>query len=312
MDATTVWDEPYPLERLMDAKVPTAAYLWIDAECARYMLTRNIEPQRGLKDTNRSSSLKVLLRYAHAMLTGDWPATNQGVGFNIKGHVCDGAHRLKGLLKAAETDPDVRILILVCGGLPERAKRVVDTGRKRLKATFLQMEGEVDQNNLAAALRLLYCYDHVPWRSPGSWSNRIEFPEDLMFDMLEKHPGIRKCLTDAYHSQEFMKRPAAAVALYLARRDCPDAKPDEFMDRMVSGLGLLAGDPEYRLREAFRRTYRQDRAQRLEGVEMLGLWIAAFNARNKGVQFDEKRVKFTHSFPRLVPAVWPPKDPDDL
>lgn len=306
MDVMDSRGYPVPLERIMDAKVPVAEYIWVDQHVARVMAARNIEPKKGLKGTNRRTAPAVAGKYMRSMLDDLWLPTNQGIGFNVNGEMMDAAHRIKGLLQAAEINPDIKILTLVCGGLPVEAKRVIDDGRKRTRQQKMQMEGAVNTFDLTATLRLIWMYDNEPWQGTKHWELKAEFPEHVMFDLWEKTPEIDEYVNAGRRMKKWMKASAAAAALYLTERDCPDGNASIFMERLRDGLALTENDAVYRLRHYFSF----GEGQYLTRVEQLAHWIKAFNKNLIGEKYEPHFRSGELDFPRIRTDYVRP-DPED-
>lgn len=291
------------VKRFTTATEPIAEYLWIDYRLGGLMLDCNIEPRKGVSGTNRRSSPILVDRHRDSMVRDEWLASTAGIGFSTDGSLVDGAHRLKGLLKAAQIDPAVTIYQLVCGGLDPRVKRVIDTNRKRNDPQILQMYGYVDNNRLSSVLRLLHCYDNVPWDFK-SWEMRTRFNADQKLEMLAKNPDIVEAVGAGGRLAKNFKpftATAAAASYFLGWRDLPDDVVDWFNDRLMDGLGLHAQDPVYRLREFLRLN-----DGRYSNITQLAYWIKAMNAHLQGR--DDLTLHFrpaVENFPRLtVPAAW--------
>lgn len=76
--------------------------------------------------TNRTKAARWVDRCADMISRGDWLPTDQGIGFNKKGQLINGQHRLTAIVKA-----DKSAILLVVRGLDDRAQLVEDQGRRR-------------------------------------------------------------------------------------------------------------------------------------------------------------------------------------
>lgn len=295
------------LEFFTKAVTPVAAYIEIDRVLARLMIDCNVEPKKGVKGTNRRSFGNTVNDYSAVMLKDEWLATNQGIGFDINGKMVDGAHRVKALLRACETNPACTIYALVCGGLSERAKRVVDTGRHRTKAQVLGMEGYPNTHQLYAATRLAYCYDNVPWvigSGMTDWEMRSPLNAEQVLELLAtKYPEMPEMVQWGARLRHWMPQSTASVAYYLGRRDAPDGAMDFFLDRVHDGLGLdSALNPIYRLREFLLANHGSTTAGKAKynRIHYLAFVLKSFNAFLADKEMNIVVFKNTENFPRII------------
>jgi hypothetical protein len=301
------------LERFTKASAPVADFVWIDHTLAKLMAECNIEPRKGLKGTNRRSFPHTIVKYSEEMLRGEWLPINNGIGFNINGEMTDGAHRVKAVLRSCSFNPSHEEYMLVVGGLEPGAKRKADTGRNRTKQQILLMEGEVNTSHLSSALRLLYCYDNVPYNFRG-WEMREIITADMLLEQVDRCPEMRDAVLEGTKLRKIMSIPAAAVATFLGWRDGPEDLVGWFNARLADGLGLHdASTPVYRLREFFRNS---DRGY--NHIAQLAFWIKSFNGQMnpaiapKLMHFKPNDV---NDFPRIIVPdgyVWPPKPEADV
>ena len=78
---------------------------------------------------------------AKAIERGEWRVTSQGIGFDVKGGLRDGHHRLNAIIQSGRT-----VEALVVLGMPVDAFEVIDIGVKRKTEDLLgvsQMSGQV-------------------------------------------------------------------------------------------------------------------------------------------------------------------------
>jgi hypothetical protein len=113
-------------------------------------------------DHNRGCEDRRIGMYAREMRAGHWMFTGEAIKVARDGTLLDGQHRLWALLEAGITLP-----LLVITGLDPRAQEVMDQGMPRRLNDALQIRGEPDPNNLAAALRVVahYYRDGVPFQA---------------------------------------------------------------------------------------------------------------------------------------------------
>lgn len=289
------------LKRFTTATKPIAEFLEIDRILGQMMLGCNIEPKTGVAGTNRFSYGNSVIEYHNDMLKGLWLPTNQGIGFDVNGHVCDGAHRLKALVRATSVDPQLTVPMLVCGGLPVKVKRLVDKGRRRTKAQDLRMEGYVDTIHLQAAVRLVYCVYNVPYNMVN-WEMKEALSSDDMLEILaNKYPDLPQAVRAGSKLKQLMHASAASASYYIGWQDGPDGAVDHFNARLIDGLGLdSATDPIYRLREFFRLN-KVDAAgrPRYNRIQQLAMWIKCFNAWMEGREIQQVVFRSNEPFPKI-------------
>ena len=108
--------------------LPRSDYQEITPDKAKDMLVQNTRNYRKLS----SAKVEVLSRELNA---DEWEATTQGVGFDTEGVLIDGQHRLSAIVSSNVTVPSM----LVCYGLPLRAKNKIDVGNKRTFADLTKL-----------------------------------------------------------------------------------------------------------------------------------------------------------------------------
>lgn len=295
------------------APEPVSGYVMVGAELGQMMISRNREPQKGVKDTNRHTSRAAKNKYTSFMVKGQWLETPEGVGFNVNGNMVDGAHRIKSLLDACVLTPGFKLKMLVCGGLPVNAKRVIDMGRVRTPAQLLSMEGEVDVNVLQGVVRLINCYYHVPFTTVRQWDSST-MTSDEMFAFLNRHPTVRDYARAGRRMRKIMAIPAAAASFFLVselareaiQSQGKDLRLDEevrwFNAKLLEPTDLQAWEPVYRLERFFTRNPGRNR------IEQLAHWIRAFNAHLADDTFYTPYFREGQDFPRLT--IPPGYDPD--
>lgn len=288
------------LARFTTATEPIADYVHIDYELGRMMLDRNIEPRKGVKGTNRRSAPVLVDRHRDTMLNDEWLPITNGIGFNTRGELVDGAHRLKGFLKACQLEPNLTIHQLVCGGLDPKVKRVIDTGRKRSDQSQLQMEGHVDVNRLRAVLRLVHCYLNVPYEYK-TWEVRAPFNTDAQLELVAQYPEIQEAVAAGGRMSrnfEHLTATAAAVTYFIGWTNDLEEEVDWFNDHVVKPINLQEGAPVLELREFLRRNDKKHTT-----IIQLAYWLKAFNAHLAGKPVQLSFKPTMDRFPYLsIPA----------
>lgn len=207
----------------------------VSPELAAKWLTRNT--------SNRPLSKNTVQQLAGQIQRGEWQLTHQGIAFDEDDILIDGQHRLAAIVKAGITVP-----LTVTHGVPRTAFTVMDTGRKRTGRDALALAGEANATHLAAALRGLYLYLHVP---NSGWSGGSSVTSnDQLLVMLGKHPGIRDALNHgiALNRGCRITVTAATIGWHVTTTARPDIDQSSWLDGVVTGARLESGDPRLTLR----------------------------------------------------------------
>lgn len=199
--------------------------MWITPDMALDMLTRTHSKQRPVDKTAVS-------RYARLMKEGGWRLTNQGIGLDHDGSVSDGQHRLRAIVEA-----EIPIRMMVTKGVTmDDALSGVDKGRIRTAGQDLGMRGESNSHAKAAICRTIWIAE-----TGRSVTERAFF--DDTWPVLERYRApIEECIAkDTSHALTAPVRAAIVMSFSLPRwRD--------FLDGVITGVGLGAGDPRLALR----------------------------------------------------------------
>ncbi|MFD7690086.1 hypothetical protein [Streptomyces sp. NPDC059781] len=261
--------------------------LHVGPELATEWLTRNT--------SNRPLSKAAVQQLAGRIQRGEWQLTHQGIAFDEDGVLIDGQHRLAAIAKAG-----IAVPLTVTHGVPRTAFTVMDTGRKRTGRDALALAGEANATHLAAALRGLHLYLNAP---NAAWSGGSSVTSnDQLLSLLEKHPGVR----DALHRGLALNRgcrittTAATIGWYVTTEARPDIDQTPWLDGVVTGANLEAGDPRLTLRNtmlslAAGRTHRR----RDDSREHLLYYLKSWNAWVEGRSMKLLRRSPNETMPRI-------------
>lgn len=287
------------------ARVPTGMtyhVIWVNAELARDLLQWNQEPQHGQSGTNRKASEKKIAEYAAGMLGDEWRINPQPVVYSQAGWQEDGQQRLKAVVLAAKTKPDISVPLTICVDAPDSSRLVIDLGKRRTAADFLQMAGHTSTINLAAALKMLWCYDNIPHVDGNAW-RRVRWTPHLQADVIAANPMIKEGLRVAMKSAHLFSRTPAGVLWYLAYRAIGDGgeMANWFMRGLEKGVDPDVVDARYLMREGLARAASVHRAR--ESDELLGIGIKAFNAWATGCSDDYTfGLRKLERYPKMITA----------
>lgn len=275
----------------------------IDVDMARKLLELNRPYSVGTEDTNRRVRQGRVDELAKAILAGEWICTNQGIGISTEDELVDGQHRLLALLQAAETNPDITIDSLVVWNLPVGAKNAVDIGGARRPGDFIAMKGVPNSTNIAAALRLLHCYDEIPY-DYQTWVRYQASPAHLV-DLLKKYGSLQEAYALGRGAMRITSPSSMTAALTIAGRDRPDLDVERFLHPLRTGANLGIGSPILALRIQCANALRLKK--RLTNVALLALIFRSMNHwvegnRSQHIVFNENQ-----PFPRLTTKEFYPR-----
>jgi hypothetical protein len=315
-DPNFVWDpnNTTPLEVFKSGIFQTPMEFYtvaVNPGIARNLLMWNKEPVRGEEGTNRKASKIRVETYAAEILAGHWRLSPQPIIFSEEGPVMqlDGQQRLKAVLLAAQTDPDIVVPFTICINAPKDSQSVTDIGKPRTPADFMRMYGEKDPVVTSNATRMLYCVlTQQPFVSISGWRSTKISPQTER-EFLAEHAALRQGVAIAKDTKMLVAAPAAAVLWYLARAEYGPMIASQFMNGLEKGLNMDGSDPRYKARELFSR--RKIEKYPWDSYEQLGVLLTAFTAwmfeasiYNPAKSFSRTSIKW----PSLVPAKDLPND----
>lgn len=280
----------------------------VNAERARDLLTHNREPKQKEKGTNRKASQVVVKKYSLTMLAGLWHINPQPIVFvtTDKGKTSimgDGQQRLKAVILASQTQPDIEVEFTLCFDAPPESMMVIDMGKRRVPADWLAMYGEVNAKQLSEAVRMLYAVLEVPFLSIHAW-RRVDLAPETQMEYLDKHPYLREALTESRNARNRINNYVGAVLWYLMWREYGPFRTAEFFDGMATGAIPSTDDPRLKTREYLGILKEGKPPYKWNGFELLGLLITTVNAWLLGQEsFVAKRAHTTavgKAFPQLL------------
>ncbi|WP_395750156.1 hypothetical protein [Prosthecobacter sp.] len=131
MKPTLVLNGQFPrvnLEELDAIPGVRCVAVWLTVSTAQRLLERNVH--------NRKFSENVVQKYVMEIKAGEWRLTPAGIGFNDKGELVDGQHRLHAIVRAKTAVP-----MLITLGLPSSSQEKVDRQRRRTLFDALYLAG---------------------------------------------------------------------------------------------------------------------------------------------------------------------------
>jgi hypothetical protein len=235
--------------------------------------------RKWLKENSRNRKIREhrVAELAEAIRRGEWQFDGNPIRFDKHGMLLDGQHRLLAIEASGRT-----VTSLVVKGIDTSAQLVMDTGLKRQFADHLQINGEKNPLQLAAACNVLW-----RWES-GHFQERLNFRIRPTFeqldDVLRRHPSLRQC-TAACRATATGKRriPMAHGHLIAARHiligiDQVDA--DAFFAAVATGTELSELDARYKFRELLHQN--QKSRQKYSADHLLAFLFKSWNLFRRG------------------------------
>ena len=154
----------------------------ISPSSAEQYLKRNFETNRKLSPTN-------LAKHVASMQNGAWLISTDCIGFDVKGRLINGQHRLTALIQSETSQP-----FIVVRNLPVQSAQVLDLGKKRMMDERLCIAGKSLSRNLCSAVR------NAMTNYTDNYVGTVKFSEqpydDFVYDMYSKHAAFFTCLED--------------------------------------------------------------------------------------------------------------------
>lgn len=213
---------------------PAMARRWIEA--SEEIRQRSIRPTRVHK-------------LEHAIRSGQWLTTHQGIALDPEGRILDGQHRLRAIVAA-----DHAVRILVARDVDPAAFGVIDTGLSRSPADTLRIAGHSNAVILAAMVRAVIAYDQVVGERGSVWAEHDKAITSA--DILEylEDPEMARTAAAAIETGTRVGRAVSrygaatplAAAFHILMTRPTDVTPTvraEFAERLVDGANLGTRSP---------------------------------------------------------------------
>lgn len=240
---------------------------------------------------NRKLNDRTVQILARAIRRGDWKLNAETMKFSRGGMLIDGQHRLSAVIVA-----DMPIQSLVAWDVDENVFDTIDTGKRRSTADVMHLRGEVNTNQLAAALRLLHL-----WRTGNSFSEQRHAPSTIQLEeLLDREPTIRTSITATQAAKKKLQNANHTIlsVCHHLFSEIDRSAAHEFFGQLEKGTGLEETDPIYLLRERLSRPQRRD--MRITIPEMGAYIIKAWNAHRQRKSIRLLVWKTTEDYPQPV------------
>lgn len=193
-------------------------------------------------------------KLAHAILSGQWQVTHQGIALSSEGEVLDGQHRLLAIIQSGVT-----VDVMVMRDVPAEVFQAIDTGASRTPSDSLKIAGYSNTNVLAAVVRTMLVYEQVVGTTGKDWSTLdrqvttadiLEYLDDE--DRKDAAYGALKAgsMVASAISRFGSTTPIASTNLILSTfpTDIGPSTVAEFNARLCDGVMLPARSPILALR----------------------------------------------------------------
>jgi len=137
-------------------------------EWANMLLTKH-------NTNNRPLRVQTVKRYAHAILSGNWKLTQQGIALSREGVLLDGQHRLAAIVEA-----NMPVQILLATDCDPEIFTAIDNGQTRKAGDALHLDGVKSSFQAAAMVRLMFLYNTQPEKSWTGGSYVVPLHSDIL------------------------------------------------------------------------------------------------------------------------------------
>lgn len=218
------------------------------------------------------------------MTAGRWKVNGDTICFS-KDALIDGQHRLHAVIASGKS-----ITTVVVRGTEQGAFDTKDVGSKRSAGDVLSVLGYDYATAIAAALPLVDQY------MTGQPIAGVRYANSQIKDLMAKYPDIRDSVARCASSRRLISGSILSSCHYLfAMKDREAA--DRFVDELIKGVGLEAGDPVYSLRERLMQNMMGK--AKMQRRYIMAITIKAWNARRRGATIT--RLSWSESRNRAEP-----------
>ena len=195
-----------------------------------------------LNTRNRKLSKALVSKYAGDMRSGRWPYNGDPIRVSRDGVLLDGQHRLYACLEA-----DASFEAELIEGLPDEVAMTIDGGRRRSAADVLNMlqGGSMASVGTAASAKIVLNY------LSGVTITAQQSTPSIM-TLLNEEPDVAAWHIAARASDRIILPSALGAVMFLGTRAATyEKRARQFLDPLLRGEGLEAGDPRLALRNGF-------------------------------------------------------------
>lgn len=258
----------------------------INKKIAQEMLSRNKE--------NRSISSERVISYARDMKEGRWDENNpQPIILGENDRLLDGQQRLTAICKA-----DVSIKMVVARGVPDATMKVLDFGKARTCGDVLKIHGVQHYNNVAAISKKILAAEKGSgqilsghYGGTGLTLQSVNNTEATEYALKNLDYLKSLCETsEAIYNNSVVKLLSVSEIGFLLHSLKPYDLAFEFINKVVTGLGVTEKTPELAIRRVLERA-KITREMALTPAETLEYVLLAYEKFVRKEQVDFLRIK---------------------
>lgn len=262
-----------------------AAALWLDEMGAKpgiYSIVTDLTPSVAAvllerNPANRKIKFTKVQDYAKDIEHGSWKFNGEPIIVARDGLLNDGQHRCAAVVEAQKSIP-----VLMVFGVERDTRDTLDQGVARSSGDYLSIHGHTNTSHLAATAKAVW-----QWRTFGLLSNggRNSPTRSEVMETVLANPGIVKSLAfvDRKNARAMGSLSTLAFVHFAVKSVAGDIPANFFMDALIDGADLKAGDPILNVRNRLMTDRRV-----LRTPEKAELLFRAWNAHRR----DQTRVLF--------------------
>lgn len=230
---------------------------------------------------NRIIRQHVVDSYARDMANGKWAVNGEPIIISSDGQLNDGQHRCWAVIQCGRS---VRTAFVF--GVGRDTRSTVDQGIARRLSDYLQMEGVVTVNATRVATLAAMVYRYKSGGSVAASSGRdsgktARATKQELVELVERDLSIQRavnlCPTEGKQLRSVASASIFMFFLWLVSKTNEDHEVVSFLEKIIKGLNLNAGDPELYVRG--RLMAEKGRMRPNEATELL---IRGWNAHCRG------------------------------
>ena len=235
-----------------------------------------ITPAQAALYLEGNTSNRPLLRthvafLAQQMRDGQWKENGEAIKFNGS-RLLDGQHRLAACVKA---NTPFRTLVIL--GIEDTVFDTLDTGKVRTANDVLAMSGIINTRMVSTAIRCIHMIRNGGKTTENGGNRLLTNAEVLLWAQGNTSIQDSATIVIAHKHARKLIGSGAAVALHFLFSKKDSALCNQFFKSMEDGIGMLANDPVYLLREKLNDNMLS--REKFSSVTILAYCIKAWNAR---------------------------------